>query len=193
MSYIVTVPNGAQSPGLFPAQNNENFAVLLNIIDRDHIFNTTPVGGDNTGTHRQVTLTNRADPVALPTGTNGVLYLNNSGVLSFFNGTTISTFTNTIRASIVINNAAVTLGSAFNATAAVVGGLYTITFTTPLPSANYLWSTDAYTNGTSPANNPIFVKVGTVTANTFQFRLVNQNNTPAEGVATKITFMAFGG
>src|SRR5712692_4738456 len=98
MTYNINVPNGAQSPGLFPGQNNENFNVLQNLINREHIFNASPSPGDNSATHRQVTLTNRDDPVLLPTGTNGMIYLNNSGVLSFFNGTTISTFTNTIRA-----------------------------------------------------------------------------------------------
>ncbi len=193
MTWNPNIPNGTQSPGIFPTGQNINNATIQEVINREHIFNVTPMMNDNTGTHRQVSLTNRTDPGALLAGTNGMLYLNTSGVLCFYNGVTISTFTNTIRASIVMNNAAVALGSVFNATAGVAGGLYTITFTTPLPSANYLWSVAAYENGTGTGNNPLLIKVGTVTANTFQFRIVNQNNTPAQSVATKITFMAFGG
>jgi hypothetical protein len=193
MSYIVTTPNGAQSPGLFPAMNNENFAVLLNIIGRDHIFNLTPMSGDNSGTHLQVTMTNRADPTTLPTGTNGILYLNNSSQLSLYNGTSIVQLSNPIRASVVMDQNANILGSSFNVTCSRTGNLFTISFNTALPSNNYLWSIAAYENGTSSSNNPLIVKVGTVNTTTFQFRVVNQNNSDASGVVTSITFIAFGG
>lgn len=193
MAYSTNVPNAGQSPGLFPSQNNENFNVLQNLINREHIFNASPAPGDNSATHRQVTLTNRDNPVALPSGTNGMLFLNNSGALSFFDGSTVSQISNPIRASIVISKTAATLGSAFNATAAVLSNLYTITFTTPLPSNNYLWTIAAYENGTSTSNNPLIVKVGTVNSTAFQFRVVNQNNTDASSVVSAITFMAFGG
>lgn len=72
MTFNTNVPNAAQSPGLFPAQNNTNFARLKTIINNDHIFNDTAAAND--GTHRQVTLTDRAIPGSLPTNTNAILY-----------------------------------------------------------------------------------------------------------------------
>jgi len=92
MTFNPTVPNAGQSPGLFPPQNNTNFAVLKTIIDRDHIFNNTPGVNDNTGTHRQVTLTVRGAPGSLRTSTNGILYTildtNSKAQLHWYNGST---------------------------------------------------------------------------------------------------------
>ncbi len=92
MTFVTNVPNAAQSPGLFPAQNNTNNGVLKNIIDRDHFFNDTPAPNDNSGTHRQVTMTARTPPIALPDGTNSILYtfLDDDGLaqLAFFNDDT---------------------------------------------------------------------------------------------------------
>lgn len=197
MAYNTNVPNGGQSPGLFPSQNNENFNVLQNLINREHIFNSSPSPGDNSATHRQVTMTNRDDPSSLPTGTNGMLFLNNSGQLTFYNGSSNTQLSNPIRASLVCSNTGATLGSAFNATCttATVGGerLYTIAFSTALPSNNYLWSVAAYENGVNVNANPLIVKVQTVNVNMFKFYVVNQNNSDASGVVTSITFMAFGG
>jgi hypothetical protein len=91
MTFNPNVPNAGETPGVFPIQNNTNFGVLQNIIGRDHIFNLTPSPGDNSGTHLQVTLTARADPVSLPTGTNAVLYAWVDGLsqtqLKYYNGT----------------------------------------------------------------------------------------------------------
>lgn len=72
MTFSIIVPNAAQSPGLFPAQNNTNFSRLKTIIAADHIFNDTAAAND--GTHLQVTLTNRVDPTTVPAGTNSMVY-----------------------------------------------------------------------------------------------------------------------
>lgn len=72
MSFNTIVPNGAQSPGIFPAQNNANFTRLQKIISGDHQFNNSVAAND--GCHKQATYINKPTdqlPVtSLPTGTN---------------------------------------------------------------------------------------------------------------------------
>lgn len=72
MTYDPSIPNASQSPGLFPPQNNANFTRLKTIINADHVFNDTAQATD--GVHRQVTFVNRAVPVAVPAGTNSMVY-----------------------------------------------------------------------------------------------------------------------
>lgn len=88
MTFDPNVPNAGQSPGLFPPQNNTNFARLKTIINADHVFNDTAQTTD--GVHRQVTMISRAQPVVLPGGTNSILYswLDGAGQtqLRFYNG-----------------------------------------------------------------------------------------------------------
>lgn len=86
MTFNVGVPNGNQSPGVFPVQNNTNFQRLKEIINADHNF--TDSAAVNQGAHKQVGLINRDTPVGLP-GINGVLYSKEvAGItqLFFFNG-----------------------------------------------------------------------------------------------------------
>ena len=92
MTFDPNVPNAAQSPGVFPAQNNTNFARLKTIINEDHVFNDTAAVTD--GAHRQVTLLTHAIAVPgdLPAGTNGMAYAwvdaDGQTQLRFYNGTT---------------------------------------------------------------------------------------------------------
>lgn len=72
MTFSTVVPNAGQSPGIFPAQNQTNFTRLKALINSEHVFNDTTQAND--GCHRQMTLVNRADPVAVPAGTNSMLY-----------------------------------------------------------------------------------------------------------------------
>lgn len=88
MTFDPNIPNAGQSPGLFPPHNNTNFARLKTIINADHVFNDTAQSTD--GFHRQVTMIARAQPGALPTGSNSILYswLDGAGQtqLRFYNG-----------------------------------------------------------------------------------------------------------
>ncbi len=90
MTFNPSVPNPAQSPGLFPTQNSNNFARLKTIINADHVFNDSSQTTD--GVHRQVTLISRAPPGSLPAGTNSLLYSWIDGIgrsqLRFYNGAT---------------------------------------------------------------------------------------------------------
>ena len=75
MTFNPNVPNLFQSPGVFPPQNNNNFARLKAIINHDHQFNDTEdIATD--GVHKQVTMI--AHPLAVitdvPAGTNAMLY-----------------------------------------------------------------------------------------------------------------------
>ena len=89
MTFDANVPNGGQSPGLFPAQNNTNFTRLKTIINADHVFNDT--GQDTDGIHRQMTLVDRDTPTVLLTGSNSITYgklaSDNSSDVWFYNGT----------------------------------------------------------------------------------------------------------
>jgi len=95
MTFDPNVPNAGQSPGLFPAQNVTNMTRVKALINAEHVFNDTAQADD--GVHRQMTMVARADPGALPAGTNGMLYTWIDGSarpqLKFWNGTTFSQLT----------------------------------------------------------------------------------------------------
>ncbi len=147
-TYNTTCPDATQTPGDFPPQANANFQVLLDEINRDHIFNATPAPGDNSGSHRQITLTNQAPIVSLPPATNGVIYLNSS-LPVHFNGSQQAVLA---RASAFItwDPSGVAQGTPFNATVALFSaGIYTVTFAAPLPSMNVAYALSVIQSGTS--------------------------------------------
>lgn len=94
MSFNIIVPNQGNSPGIFPAQNNENFRRLKAIINAEHDF--TDSTSLSQGIHKQCTFINRATPVGLPAG-NGVLYSQADGSgasqLHWYNGASDVTIT----------------------------------------------------------------------------------------------------
>ncbi len=143
MTFDPSVPNAAQSPGLFPPQNSTNFTRLKTIINADHVFNDTAQTTD--GVHRQVTLIARAVPGALPAGTNAILYANvdtlGATQLRFYNGANdvLITPSVSIRAVVNFNNSG-TIRSQFNVTSVTHNGtgIYTINFTNPMPDTNYI-------------------------------------------------------
>lgn len=91
MSFNTIVPNAAQSPGLFPVQNNTNFTRLKAIVSADHVFNDSGQATD--GYHNQMTMVARASPspAILPAGSQGVLYNkldgSNPAQLWYYDGT----------------------------------------------------------------------------------------------------------
>ena len=117
MTFDPNVPNASQSPGLFPPQNNTNFARLKTIIAGDHVFNDTTQTSD--GFHNQVHMFVRASPSTLD-GANSILYswvdANSQTQLRFYNGAfdyqitpidTVLTGTVTINSSTFTNIVAV--------------------------------------------------------------------------------------
>ncbi len=108
MTFSVIVPNATQSPSVFPAQNNTNFDRLKNIINADHNFVDTSDVAE--GSHNQVTFIDRAVPVAVPVGTNSMLY-STSAVAStplpnFFDGSLNHQIPIAISGSIALANGA---------------------------------------------------------------------------------------
>lgn len=97
MTFDPNVPNAGQSPGLFPAQMNTDLNRLKTLINAEHVFNDTAQADD--GVHRQMTMVARTDPVALPAGTNGMLYTwldsSNRPQLKYWNGTVFNQLTPT--------------------------------------------------------------------------------------------------
>lgn len=122
MTYDPNVPNASQSPGLFPPQNNTNYARLKTIINADHVFNDSAQSTD--GVHRQVTMIARAIPVILPAGTNSILYSwvdsNSQTQLKFYNGANDYQLTPTWS----VISGTVTISSSFATLAAVPANVF---------------------------------------------------------------------
>jgi len=144
MTFDPSVPNPAQSPSLFPAQNNTNFTRLKTIINHDHVFNDTE-NVNTDGIHKQVTMLARAHPAVLPTDTDAILYtaldsLTRAQLYYYNGGVSVQvTPTMSIRAAVAFDNAGA-IQSQFNVSGIVKSGTsrYTISFTTPMPNANYI-------------------------------------------------------
>lgn len=122
MTFDPNIPNAGQSPGLFPPQNNTNFARLKTIVNADHVFNDTAQSTD--GFHRQATMIVRAQPGGLPVGSNAILYawLDSAGQtqLRFYNGANDFQLTPQIAAPTKVT------GSVALAAGATSGTIYTI-------------------------------------------------------------------
>ncbi len=88
MVYKIVAPNATKSPGLFPAEANENWQRLVNIINADHIFAFSV--DTQQGMHKQCSLINRATPMGSTAPASGILYSKNdtSGAaqLNWYNG-----------------------------------------------------------------------------------------------------------
>ena len=72
MTFDSNIPNGSQSPGLFPSQNQTNMVRLKAIIEGDHVFNDSFAVND--GVHKQSTYVNRTDPASVPAGADSIVY-----------------------------------------------------------------------------------------------------------------------
>lgn len=152
MTYNPAVPNAAQSPGLFPAQNNTNYTRIKSIVNADHVFNDTAPSppNNNDGFHRQMTMVSRASPVSLPGGSNAILYTKIDSLgqsqLRFYNGTRDVAITPPYIVAMVNFDGRGSIGSnqmmRSQLNVATVKkdntGQYTINFTTPLVNANYI-------------------------------------------------------
>lgn len=82
-TFDASIPLSSDSPALFPSQSQDNFSVLNTIISRDHQFNNTPSGGDNSGYHNLVHMI----PQTIPTLIAGIgqFYTKDvSGVVQLF-------------------------------------------------------------------------------------------------------------
>lgn len=74
MTFNPNWPNAADSPGIFPPQNNINYAGLRKIINKDHNFLDTFGTDPTAGAHKKVTFLNLASAPVTTAGGNGILY-----------------------------------------------------------------------------------------------------------------------
>lgn len=139
MTFDPAVPNANQSPGLAPAQLNTNFTRLKALINADHVFNDTTAADD--GAHKSIVMVAQTRPTgSLAAGTNGTLYNVIEGPtarVEYYNGSKYYLMS-TVMATVSFNNTGA-IQSQFNVTSVTLAaGIYTITFTTPLPNPDYI-------------------------------------------------------
>ena len=192
MTFDPNVPNASQSPGLFPAQMNANLTRLKTIILGDHVFNDTAQPDD--GTHKQVTLVARVDPVSLPAGTNGILYGKIAGSTAkvfYYDGARVFKMAQVL-AAVTFNQAGTIQGNSFGVASVVSSGggspQYTITFSPALPDIFPQFSLSCV----EPSGNPVIGKVLSFTVTTMVVRFVNQNGTTVNPM-TQGNLIVFGG
>lgn len=115
MPYDNNVPQPQQTIAFTQPLINANFAFIQADAQVEHSFNGTPVGVAE-GVHLRASMPNQADPVALPTGTNGMYYVNAGGP-KYYNGTdayiiqTTPLFQNILTGNITITANAGTTGT----------------------------------------------------------------------------------
>jgi hypothetical protein len=164
MAYDNVIPVATQSPGVFPAQSQENFTRLKTIIDADHQFNDAVASND--GYHVLSHWVNQGGSLGddTPTGiastaqlyTKTLTYLKQAGAASTrqvlmqqpgdrtvpAEETAIGAAP--IRAAVSFNTAGTILGAAFNVISVVYSlgtpASYAVTFdvANPMPLATYL-------------------------------------------------------
>ena len=146
MTFSAAIPLNSDSPGIFPAQNQQNMARLQTIISADHQFNLTAATND--GYHNLVHLTIQAPSGAL--ASTGRFYAKSSAgrIHSFYMDDTGAEYQITpsmpIRAAVNFDGTgavgAQTMRSQFNVASVMKTGtgLYTVNFTTAMPDANYI-------------------------------------------------------
>ena len=218
MSYSTNIPNTNQSPSLFPGQAATNWTRLKTLVNADHQFNDGAAAND--GYHKVVHWGNQVGalgdntpaPIAgvgqlytksvTTTGTSGatteqLMYHQGTGGLAA-NEASLSVCP--VRAAINFNGATLAVRWAYNCTvaSAVVGAntTYTITFTSALPSVNYVAVISAGREDSvfSPMVGQ-HAPVAYATAHTtgaFQFTISNGQNVGI-GTATVINVVIMGG
>ena len=190
MTFNPGYPSASQSPGLFPAQGNTNFARIKANFDTEHVFNDSAQVTD--GVHRQMTMIARADPVALPAGTNGMIYNKTTGSTAlpyYYDGASIYA-TPVCRAYVTWDNAGTIQGNSFNASVAFVSlGTYDITFTVALPSINPQICLSAYY---SSFDFPIVCNIQTFNTSVMRVRFM-RSSTEALTAITLGNLTIFGG
>lgn len=168
MTFNPAIPAASDPPSLFPTQSQTNYSRLQTLVSADHQFNLSAAAND--GYHNIVHLTQQA-PVGgiavtgqlyakLSAGNTNLFYMNESGTSYQI------TPSMPIRAAVnFVGTGAIgacVLRSSYNVTSVTktATGLYTVTFTTAMPDADYI----VQVNGM--AADPAFVSVyGSVVGN----------------------------
>ena len=141
MPYQTNIPNAGQSPGLFPAQSNDNFTRLKTMISANHKFNDS--AGTDDGYHQNVKML----PIATPgnDATVGQSFVNTADATNqqwFKDGLNrVFQITPTIPIYAAVNftsNGTIRYGHNVASVVRTSSGNFTINFTRPLPSNNYI-------------------------------------------------------
>lgn len=160
MTFSITVPNASQSPGIFPAQANVNWDRVKTILEANHQFNDTAATND--GYHINMKMLPQATPANDNTvGQPFVNSVDGTGNLWWKdanNNVYQVTPTLPIRASVTFTVSGTTpsiAGTPLNVSSVVrdSSGLYTINFTTALPSINYQTHGISQPSGTDRTSN----------------------------------------
>lgn len=143
MVYTNSVPQANQQISATQAPILQNFEFIQEGIGTEHNFNAAGSGNDMY--HNQTSMPNQALLAAFPVAaTNGVYYVND-GIATFFDGTLnypLNPFC--LRAAVnFLGGPPVSINSSYNVTSVTPGTVsgqpvYTIAFTNPMPSANYI-------------------------------------------------------
>ena len=142
MAFNPAIPQNSDSPSTFPGQAQTNWGRLNTLIAADHQFNNAAAAND--GYHNLVHLAPQAPAGAL--ASTGRLYskLSAGRIHAFYMDDTGASYqmspTMPIRAA--VNFSGNTINSGYNVASVAKGaldsGIYKITFTTPMPSVNYI-------------------------------------------------------
>jgi hypothetical protein len=169
MTFNPLVPLNSDSPGIFPAQNQTNMTRLQTLLGADHQFNLTAAAND--GWHNLIHMTQQAPSGAL--AATGRLYVKTAGsfVQLFYmddNGREYQITPGIIAAVNFNGTGAVglqSIRSALNVTSVdkTATGAYTINFTTPIATNNYVAVITGMRNSSGSTTNG-FVK-GSATYN----------------------------
>ena len=163
MTFDASIPLSTDSPALFPSQSQGNFSVLNTIIAKDHQFNNTPAGGDNSGYHNVVHMIPQSTPGVL--AGHGQLYSKLvSGVAQLHYENSAGTeyqltpkSTANIVAAVNFNGigGASIRGTALNVASVTRTGTgsYTITFSSALSNNNYIVQITGMRDGTNDISN----------------------------------------
>ena len=120
----------------------QNFQFIETDVRVDHVFNAN-VPAQAEGTHRQVSLKGIVQPAVAPTGIQGIAYLGTDSNFKLWKAgaaQSLNMSVYAISAAINFNGQTLAINSSFNVASVVAGGsnTYTITFTTPLLTNDYL-------------------------------------------------------
>lgn len=98
MAYTPDVPQGNQTIASTTDLIRNNFEFLQAQQQQEHVFNGDPpnLPGAINGIHLRASMPNQADPITLPTGSNGMYYVS-GGQPKFYNGAPSIISTGTIR------------------------------------------------------------------------------------------------
>jgi hypothetical protein len=155
MPYTNNVPQANQTIASTTTPIRNNFAFIQTDAQVEHSFNGNSIQAE--GTHLKASMGNIALSPALPSGTNGTYFVS-GGKAYFYDGTTNFLLSSTFPVNAAVNFNGISgavIRSSFNVASVVRNstGKYTINFTTPLATNNYVVFGMGMRNGSNQVAN----------------------------------------